>query len=102
LVSSAAIRILALEDKTRTQGKLRNKATKSYLLFGHADSQPTMPRTVSVVDASPAGIKARALAAESETEEILQARKLASDHGKKPVQPTALDFPRREPVTAKV
>jgi len=35
------------------------------------------------------------------TEEILQAQKLASDHGKKPVQPTSLHFPQRASVTVK-
>src|ERR1700674_964709 len=42
-VASAAIRILALEDKTRSQGKLRNKATNSCLLFGGANSSTAQP-----------------------------------------------------------
>ncbi len=36
------------------------------------------------------------------TEEILQAQKLASDHGKKTVRPASLDFPRRESATQQV
>jgi len=35
------------------------------------------------------------------TEEILQAQKLALDHGKKSVQPSSLDFPQRTSVTAR-
>jgi hypothetical protein len=47
------------------------------------------------------GSEKRKMAELLTTEEILQAQKLASDHGKKPAQPTALDFPQRASATVK-
>jgi DNA-binding CsgD family transcriptional regulator len=47
------------------------------------------------------GSEKRKMAELLTTEEILQAQKLASDHRKKPAQPTALDFPQRASATVK-